>query len=204
MKNHRDFATKSLALLVASAFLAAISIVLGKYLAISLGEVLRISFENLPILIAGIAFGPLWGCAVGVVADLIGCLLVGYAINPIVTLGAAVIGLTSGTLSLVLGKIKSTLYWLKIAASVGGAHILGSVIVKTVGLAVYYSMPIHILMLWRLLNYVLVGAAEGLIIWYLLKNRLLTAQIDSILKRSGKAHSEDKNEYKSTKEDEKT
>ena len=202
MKNHKDFATRSLTILVASAFLAAISIVLGKYLAISLGEVLRISFENLPILIAGIAFGPLWGCVVGVVADLIGCLLVGYAINPVVTLGAATIGLTSGTVSLLLEKVKTCPYVLRIAASVGGAHILGSVIIKTIGLAVFYAMPIHILMLWRLLNYVLVGAAEGVIIWYLLKSPLLTAQIDSILKRSRKTKAQNETEDKSTYKDE--
>ena len=78
------------------AMLIAISIVAGKYLAIGIGEVLRFSLENLPIIFAGIAFGPIAGILVGVAADLIGCLLVGYTINPIVTIGAAVIGGVSG------------------------------------------------------------------------------------------------------------
>ncbi|MBP3583660.1 MAG: folate family ECF transporter S component, partial [Clostridia bacterium] len=70
-----------LQLAVALSMLAAISIILGKYLAFGIGNVLRFSFENLPIAFAGIAFGPIAGALVGAVADLIGCLLVGYEIN---------------------------------------------------------------------------------------------------------------------------
>ena len=76
---------KSLAILASSSFLAALSIILGKYLAIPGGNVLRFSFENLPIMFAGMAFGPFVGCAVGIVADLIGCVLVGYTVNPLIT-----------------------------------------------------------------------------------------------------------------------
>ena len=70
-----------LTLTVMLTMLSAMSIVLGKLLAVNLGEVLRLSFENLPIIFAGLAFGPLAGAAVGLVADTVGCLLVGYAIN---------------------------------------------------------------------------------------------------------------------------
>ncbi len=59
---------------------------------------IRISFENLTILMAGIMFGPLVGMTVGICADVIGCIIVGYAINPLVTLGAASIGLISGSI----------------------------------------------------------------------------------------------------------
>ena len=68
--------------LVVCAFLVALSIVCGKFLAIPVGEILRFSFENLPILFAGLAFGPVAGALVGVCADLLGCVLRGYAINP--------------------------------------------------------------------------------------------------------------------------
>ncbi len=50
----------NLQLLAVSAFLAALSIICGKYLALSLGNVLRFSFENLPIVLAGVAFGPVF------------------------------------------------------------------------------------------------------------------------------------------------
>lgn len=66
----------SLQVMTMSAVLVAISIVCGKYLALNFGSVLRFSFENLPIILAGIMFGPVVGALVGGVADLIGALLV--------------------------------------------------------------------------------------------------------------------------------
>ncbi len=173
---------KTLGILVSSAFLAAISIVCGKYLAIPGGDILRFSFENMPILFAGIAFGPIIGAVVGAVADLIGCVLVGYTINPLVTVGAAAVGLVGGSVYYCLSLIKRCPYTVKIAASVALGHIVGSVLIKTLGLAAFYGIPLWALMLWRLLNYVIVGALEGAILWLLLKNRLIISQINSLFR----------------------
>lgn len=171
---------KSLAILASSSFLAALSIILGKYLAIPGGNVLRFSFENLPIMFAGMAFGPFVGCAVGIVADLIGCVLVGYTVNPLITAGAACIGLISGTVYYLLGRFSTLPLAARVALSVLSAHLVGSVIVKTIGLAKFYDFPIFILMLWRLLNYFIVGVLEVLILWYLMKNKQIQKQINSM------------------------
>ena len=166
-----------LKILAASSLMVAISIICGKYLAIPGGEVLRFSFENLPIMMAGILFGPAAGVAVGVVADLVGCFLVGYTINPLVTLGATAIGFLSG---LVWRVLKSTPFVLRIALATLSAHLIGSVGIKTFGLAAYYAFPLWQLMLWRLLNYALVGAVEGTLLYILLKNRMLMKQFSVI------------------------
>ena len=79
----------SIQVLIMMALFIALSIVLGKQLSFTAGP-FRISFENLTVLMAGIFFGPLAGLTVGACADLIGCLLVGYAINPIITAGAEI------------------------------------------------------------------------------------------------------------------
>ena len=179
---------------VSLAMLAAISIVLGKYLAISVGEVLRFSFENLPVILAAVAFGPAAGALVGAVADLVGCLLVGYTINPLITLGGVCIGITSGISYRILGK-SSLPFWLKIAISVALSHLLGSVVVKTFGLAQWYNMPFLILMLWRLLNYVIVGALEGALVFILMKNKLISREIASLTRGyANYAKGEKKNE----------
>ena len=169
----------SLILTTSLALLSAISIIAGKYLAIPGGEVLRFSFENLPILFAGIAFGPISGAFVGAVADLVGCVLVGYAINPLVTAGAVSIGIVSGISALILKKFSLPLS-VRITLSVALAHLVGSVIIKTIGLAIFYSMPTEILMLWRLLNYVIVGTVEGIILYVLMKNKLIIGQVESV------------------------
>jgi len=190
--NKKNLAKSSLGILVASSLMAALSIVLGKYLAIPVGDVLRFSFENLPVMMAGMAFGPIVGALVGTVADLIGCLLVGYAINPLVTVGAATVGFLSGLAYTLLSNVKIP-HALRVTLSILPAHLIGSVIIKTVGLSIFYSMPIWALMLWRLLNYLIIGVPEGIILWYLMKNKLILHRINSI-KDVGKERSDDKDE----------
>ncbi len=169
--------TLPLKAIVMMAMLAAISIILGKFLAIPGGNILRFSFENLPIIFAGIAFGPIGGALVGTVADLIGCVMVGYVINPIVTLGAFAIGFVSGTVYFLVKRYSHLGRGLSIGLSVALAHLIGSVVIKTFGLAAYYDLPFLVLMLWRLLNYVIVGVVEGFLLYFLLKNKRISAEI---------------------------
>lgn len=166
----------NLRLTVILALMCAISIVMGKYLAIRGGDILRFSFENLPIIFAGFAFGPISGMLVGVVADLVGCIMVGYTINPLVTLGGAAIGLISGLVPYFLrqSKIKPEL---SLAIALTLAHLVGSVVIKTFGLSVFYNMPIFMLMLWRLLNYLIVGGAEYIMLVILIKNKGIALQL---------------------------
>lgn len=168
----------NLRIMIVAALLAAMSIIFGKYLKIPIGDVIRISFENLPVIMAGIFFGPIVGMVTGVVADVVGCLMVGYAINPVITIGAAIIGLSSGFISHYV--IRKPL-WLKVSASVAAAHILGSVIIKTIGLSAWYDMPFYMLMLWRLLTYTGIGVAEFIIIYLLLRSKAVTSQLERLV-----------------------
>ena len=127
---------------------------------------------------SGMLFGPAAGVLVGVTADLVGCVLVGYTVNPLVTIGAAAIGLISGV-SWRLLKRGAVPYAFRVVLTVMAAHLVGSVLIKTFGLAVYYEIPIWLLMLWRLLNYGLVGGVEGVLLCFLMKNKLLTKQFSS-------------------------
>lgn len=178
--NHRKKVVfGSLKVMVAAALLAAMSIVCGKYLKIPVGDIMRFSFENLPILLAGMAFGSAVGVITGVLADLVGCLMVGYAINPIVTLGAAAIGLLGGLVYKLCVKLP---LMLRTLVTVVSSHLVGSVIIKTFGLAKFYSIPFFELMLWRTLNYVIVAALEFVIIYFVMKNKAVNSAIDSLKK----------------------
>lgn len=59
--------------LTVCALLTALSVVLARLLTIIPSEVSRFSLEAVPILLAGLLFGPLPGAAVGFAADFIGC-----------------------------------------------------------------------------------------------------------------------------------
>ena len=159
--------SKHLRILLLMSLFMALSIVFGKFLAFNLGEMLRISFENLPILFAGLTLGPIAGVTVAVGADLLGCLLVGYAINPIITVGAATIGLLAGLVGNLTRKFPLSL---RVLFTVLIAHLIGSVGVKTAGLAAFYGVSYPVLMLWRALNYLLVGTAEGILLFVLLRS----------------------------------
>ncbi len=58
--------------LTVCALLTALSVVLARLLTIIPSEVSRFSLEAVPILLAGLLFGPLPGAAVGFAADFIG------------------------------------------------------------------------------------------------------------------------------------
>ena len=157
--------------------LAAIGIILGKFLAFNITEFMRFSLENTSIIFVGIVFGPLYGALVGAVQDLVGCLAVGYAINPIITLGCAAIGAVSGG---VWRISKAARPELRITLSVVSSHLIGSVLIKSVGLSVFYSLPFTVTVLWRLLNYAIVGAVEIILLCILLKSKQLLSQINKI------------------------
>ena len=168
-----------LRVLCTSALLAALSMVLGKYLAINITDSIRLSFENLPVLMAGIFLGPLVGASVGMVADLLGCILVGYSINPIITAGAVLIGLLSGLIARAFTRGGRTLSPVAVYAAVYAAHVAGSMVVKSIGLAVYFSTPIQVLA-FRIPVYLVVGALEGAVILLLSRNRLFTGELKKI------------------------
>ena len=170
-----------LRILALASVLAALSIVLGKYAAINITDNFRLSFENLPILLAGLFAGPLAGLAVGCVADLIGCVMVGYAINPIITAGAALVGLVSGLLARYAWPIRRKdgySPW-RIILSVYAAHIIGSMLVKSLGLWAYYGTPL-VTLVWRIPIYVVIGAAESGLLIVLSRSRVFMGELHKI------------------------
>lgn len=164
----------SLKVMLASALLAAISIVCGKFLSFPQDGIFRFSAENLPILFAGMAFGPTAGMITAVLADLLGCLMRGWAPLPWVTVGAGVLGLTGG---LVYRFLPAKRLWIRVGTSVFFAHLLGSVLIKTINLYQVYRIPYSVALGWRGLNYLLVGAVEFFLLTLLFRNKSVTEQV---------------------------
>ena len=132
--------------LVLGAMLAAMSVVIGivckNFLNFG-GGLLRITFENLPIILAGIFLGPLTGGMVGIVSDMTSYLLSGqiYPPNLIVTLGACSVGVVSG---LMAKYVVRTHGLRQIILSAGCAHLIGSMIIKPIGLFQFYQWAVLI------------------------------------------------------------
>lgn len=127
--------------LTISAMLTTMSVVIGilckNFLTFNIYY--RITFENLPVIFSGILFGPFVGAAVAVCADIISCLCsANPVINPIISLGAFCVGFLSGYVS---HRISYRSESLRIGVSVAAAHLIGQVIIKSIGKILWYAMP---------------------------------------------------------------
>ena len=155
--------------LTTSAMLTALSIVIGIFCKnfLNFGNGLfRITFENFPVILSGILFGPLVGALVGIASDVLSFVLStqSFAISPIVTLGAALVGFVSGAVSHYVLKKEGLA---RIILSVLSAHFVGSIIVKSIGLFVYYDW----LVMWRIPVYVVIATLEAIVICAMYKNK---------------------------------
>ena len=163
---------KNVYVLVYAAMLAAMGVVIGIFCKnfLNFGNGLfRITLENFPVIIAGLAFGPVVGACVGAVADIISYMLStqSFAISPVVTLGAAMVGAVSGWVSHYVIKREGNA---RVIVSVAAAHLVGSIIIKSLGLFMYYEW----LVLWRIPTYVLIAALEAGLLCYLYKRPAFT------------------------------
>ena len=88
------FSTRNLVLM---AVLIAIQIVLARYLAVQVNENLRISFETIPLALAGMWLGPLAGVLVAWISDFLGVIIYGYGVYfPPISLGPMAFALICG------------------------------------------------------------------------------------------------------------
>ena len=164
MKNSKN-SVRTLTLL---ALLIAMSIVFSRVLSISTGFV-RFNLGSLPVLLAAIFFGPGAGFVVGALADMIGGLLSGYAINPLITLGAGSIGLVAGYLWQKLPELR---LGLRLQISVVAAHIVGSVIINSLALHLFYNYPWSVLVT-RIPNALVLAAVNTVLVRLLLENKTI-------------------------------
>jgi len=94
MKNKRVFSVRSMILV---AIFIAMQIVLSRFLGIQVNEGLRISFESIPIFLAGLWLGPIHGIVVAFLSDILGTILSGYGVYfPLLTVGPIFMALSSG------------------------------------------------------------------------------------------------------------
>ena len=160
----------------AAAMLTAMSVVIGIFCKNFLnfgGGLFRVTFENLPILLSGILFGPIVGALVGAATDLISYFLSAqtYPPNLIVTAGAMAVGLVSGLFSKYIVKKRG---YAQIIISSAAAHIIGSMIIKPIGLFTFYSWAV----LWRIPLYLVIAPVEIAILCMLYKNQTFRRLIE--------------------------
>ena len=175
-KNARIALFGSLKVMTMSAMLCAMSVVIGIFCKNFLnfgGGLFRVTFENLPILISGVMFGPIVGGIVGAATDIISYLLSNqvYPMNLVVTCGAAAVGAIAGVFSKYIIKKHG---YMRLIISSFAAHVVGSMIIKTIGLYSIYGSAI----LWRAPLYLVIAALEITVMCLMYRNRFIGKMMD--------------------------
>ncbi len=183
MKNQSPL-FKSVRALTLAAMLVAMSVVIGifcKTLLNFAGGLVRITFENLPIILSGMLFGPIAGGAVGAASDLMSYLLSPqtYPPNLIVTLGAATVGILSGLISRFVVKKRGNM---QIIVCTLASHVIGSMIIKSIGLFSFYGWGVLI----RIPVYIIISALEALVLCLLFKKSTFLALVDGVIEEEKK------------------
>lgn len=157
-----------------AAMFTALSVVIGIFCKSFLsfnGGMFRITFEGMPIILSGIIFGPAVGGITAVCSDIISYLLSPqvHAMNPIVTLGASLVGIVSGIAYRVMKRKKDRTNPdnKSVILSVISGHLVGSVIVKSIALYPIYETATF----WRIPTYILICTVEATVICLLFKNK---------------------------------
>ena len=169
MLQRKKNAFESVKSMTIAAMLTAMSVVIGilckNFLNFG-GGLFRVTFENLPIIMGGLLFGPVIGGIIGAASDLLSYIFSAqiYPPNLIVTAGAISVGVVSGIMSRYVVKKKGTL---QIIVSGGLAHIVGSMIIKPIGLYQFYSWAV----LFRIPLYFLIAPVEIVLICVLFSRK---------------------------------
>ncbi len=157
--------------LVFSALMVAVCVVIGWVCKsfFTFGTI-RVTFDNFPLIFVGVLLGPVWGALVGVASDLVSCLMSGYEINPVITLGAASIGLVSGVVSRYIIKGRK---FPNVLAVTLLSHAVGSVVIKSIGLWMIYRIPFYMVIGPRVPLYIAIALVESYLIYMILKYKPL-------------------------------
>jgi len=139
MKRNQTFSTHNLVMMAA---LAAMQVILARFLGIQVSDTLRLSFESIPVVLAGLWLGPLCGGLVGFVADTIGTIISGLSWFPPLALNPVMEGVVAGLLAkyFIREDIGETRGSWKVAATAVTTGLLNAYVVGLIGSTLFSIM----------------------------------------------------------------
>lgn len=138
--------------LVYMALLIALHLILTRVFVIELGAY-RISVGSVTTILAGLWLGPVAGGVCGLCADLIGCMMKGYAVNPFITVAAILWGVIPALAKPLFVNKKKTGKTVGICVSIVFTAVLSSLILTTAGLVIFLGYNFYTIMPGRLIQF---------------------------------------------------
>lgn len=138
--------------LVYMALLVALHLVLTRVFVIELGAY-RISIGSVATIMAGLWLGPVAGGVCGLAADLIGCFMKGYAVNPFITLAAILWGVIPALAKPFFVNRTKKMKAVGICISIAITDVISSLILTTAGLVIFLGYNFYAIMPGRLVQF---------------------------------------------------
>lgn len=140
--------------LVFMALLVAMHLILTRLIVLDLGPY-RISVGSVCTILAGLWLGPAAGAACGFSADIIGCFIKGYAINPLITLAAVLWGVIPAIIKPFFNNRKKLGKTIGIVIAVIIANLICSFILTTMGLVLIQGYDFLVILPGRIAQLIL-------------------------------------------------
>ena len=174
------FATPKMATrtLAYCAMLAALQVVLARLIIPMPAADTRVSLEAIPVVMAGLFFGPMAGAMVGFASDMVGSLFSGFGYNPLFCLPPIFYGLFAGLMRRYVSRKPS---FLRVFLAFAPSVILGSFLWQSFTLAYVYNsqgafLPSFLMKLsTRGVQFAICWPVEALITTILLKSGIFQA-----------------------------
>ena len=171
-KSARLMTTKTLAY---CAMLAAVQVALARLVVPMPAPDTRFSIEAVPVVLAGMLFGPIPGALVGFAADLVGCLFSAYGYNPIFAVPPILYGVCGGLFRYFLSAKPSLP---RIFLTYLPPVVLGSILYQSFALAYIYAADgafatyLSLKLATRGIQFAVIIVVEAAVTHLLLKSRV--------------------------------
>ena len=160
--------------LVVLAFLTALSVVLSRLLSINTHSV-RVGLGNVPIILAGLLYGPFAGALVGFGADITGALLLSsFGYMPLLGLSPMLLGGLPGLVKPLL--MRKSVSPVRLGITVFGAELITSIGWTSYCIFLLYGTPLRELLLIRVPLFIGMALAETAVIWLMVRSGMFKAR----------------------------
>ena len=158
--------------MVKASMLAALSIILSRFFGIFITQSIKFSFGHLPLMIAGMICGPIYGALAGLAADLIGVAInAGGAPHLGFTLVSVLTGLIPG-LVVKYCKDKNISLKIQVAIMIIFVFYICHMFLNTLWLSQLYNTPYKIMLSGRFLKVFIDGIINYVLV-YLVASKIL-------------------------------
>ena len=140
--------------LVFMALIVAMHLVLTRVFVIELGAY-RIALGSVCTMLGGLWLGPVAGAVCGLAADLLGCFMRGYAINPLITLAAMMWGLLPALMKPMLADKSKKAKTIGIVVIVTVTSLISSLVLTTAGLVLVQGYNFYAIIPGRVVQFVI-------------------------------------------------